>query len=109
MSELYGSDAYAPSEVALRIENVGVAKARAAAGAEADAEVVSGVIMRVGDAVPIETSFVETVNTRSMFGGKRVLWLRNFNWVSDSVQARSEEVKESLARLLTIPCPLRIP
>lgn len=75
-------------------------KVRAAAGAEADAEIVSGVLMRVGDAVPLETSFVETVNTRSMFGGKRVLWLRNFNWVSDSVQARSEEVKESLARLL---------
>ena len=30
MTELYGSDAYAPSEVALRIETVGVAKARMA-------------------------------------------------------------------------------
>jgi formate/nitrite transporter len=30
MSELYGSDAYAPAEVALRIETVGVAKARLA-------------------------------------------------------------------------------
>jgi formate transporter len=30
MTELYGSDAYAPSEVALRIETVGVAKARLA-------------------------------------------------------------------------------
>ena len=28
MSEIYGSDAYAPREVALRVENVGVAKAR---------------------------------------------------------------------------------
>jgi formate transporter len=30
MSELYGSDAYAPNEIAQRIENVGVAKARMA-------------------------------------------------------------------------------
>lgn len=30
MSELYGFDAYAPSEVAQRIETVGVAKARLA-------------------------------------------------------------------------------
>lgn len=30
MSELYGSDAYAPSEVAQRIEAVGVTKARLA-------------------------------------------------------------------------------
>ena len=30
MSELYGSDAYAPGEVARRIETVGVAKARLA-------------------------------------------------------------------------------
>jgi formate/nitrite transporter len=30
MSELYGSDAYAPGEIALRIESVGVAKARLA-------------------------------------------------------------------------------
>lgn len=75
-------------------------KARADAGPEADAEIVSGVILRVGDAAPLEASFVETVNTRSMFGGRRVLWLRNFNWVADSVQARSDEVKESLGRLL---------
>lgn len=30
MSELYGADAYAPREVALRVETVGVAKARLA-------------------------------------------------------------------------------
>ena len=30
MSELYGSDAYAPSEIAQRIESVGVSKARLA-------------------------------------------------------------------------------
>jgi len=30
MSELYGSDAYAPAEVAQRIETIGVAKARLA-------------------------------------------------------------------------------
>ncbi|NBY37348.1 MAG: hypothetical protein EBQ59_07860 [Verrucomicrobia bacterium] len=77
-------------------------KAKAAAGADAEAEVISGVMIRVEDARPIETQFSESVKTLSMFGGKRVIWLRNFNWVSDSKQAKSLVVKESLENILQV-------
>jgi DNA polymerase-3 subunit delta len=75
-------------------------KAKKAAGADAEAEVISGQIIRVDDARTLETQFVDSVKTLSMFGSKRVIWLRNFNLVSDSVQARSEDVKESLKNML---------
>ena len=75
-------------------------KAKKAAGADAEAEVISGQIIRVDDARTLETQFVDSVKTLSMFGSKRVIWLRNLNLVADSVQAKSEEVKESLAAML---------
>jgi DNA polymerase-3 subunit delta len=77
-------------------------KAKKAAGADAEAEVISGQILRVDDALTLELQFAESVKTLSMFGGKRVIWLRNFNLVSDSVQAKSEEVKKSLANMLKV-------
>jgi DNA polymerase-3 subunit delta len=75
-------------------------KARKAAGADAEAEVISGQILRVDDARTLELQFAESVKTVSMFGGKRVIWLRNFNLVTDTVQAKSEEVKLSLKKML---------
>lgn len=77
-------------------------QAKTAAGKDADAEILSGVIMRVDDALEIERRFQETVQTLSMFGGKRVVWLRNLNWIADSAQARSEDVKKSLERILEV-------
>lgn len=75
-------------------------KARKSAGADAEAEVISGQIIKVDDARPLELQFVESVKTLAMFGSKRVIWLRNLNLVGDSVQARSDEAKESLANML---------
>ncbi len=77
-------------------------KAKKAAGADAEAEVITGQIIRVDDARVLEVQFTESVKTLSMFGSKRVIWLRNLNLVSDSVQAKSEEVKESLANMLKV-------
>ncbi len=77
-------------------------KAKQKAGAEAEAEVISGQIVRVEDARPLEIQFTESVKTLSMFGGRRVIWLRNLNLVADSVQAKSEDVKESLANMLKV-------
>jgi DNA polymerase-3 subunit delta len=70
------------------------------AGADADKEIISGLIARVDDARPIEIQFLESINTLSMFGGAKVVWLRNLNWIADSVPARSEDVKESTAKVL---------
>lgn len=75
-------------------------KAVAAAGGEADKEIITGLINRVDDFPEIELQFLESVRTQSMFGGTKIVWLRNLNWVADSPQARSEEVKEGLKRIL---------
>ena len=77
-------------------------KAKKAAGADAEAEVISGQILRVDEALTLELQFAESVKTLSMFGGKRVIWLRNLNLVSDSVAAKSEATKESLANMLKV-------
>lgn len=77
-------------------------KAKKAAGADAEAEIITGQVLRVEDALPLELQFAESVKTLSMFGSKRVIWLRNLNLVSDSVQAKSEDAKESLANMLKV-------
>ena len=77
-------------------------KAKKAAGADAEAEVITGQILRVDDALTLELQFAESVKTLSMFGAKRVIWLRNLNLVSDSVAAKSELTKESLANMLKV-------
>jgi DNA polymerase-3 subunit delta len=77
-------------------------KAKKAAGADAEAEVINGQIIRVEDALPLEVQFAESVKTLSMFGSKRVIWLRNFNLVADTVQARSVNVKTSLEAMLKV-------
>ncbi len=77
-------------------------KAKKAAGADAEAEVISGQILRVDEALTLELQFAESVKTLSMFGGKRVIWLRNLNLVSDSVAAKSELTKESLANMFKV-------
>ena len=77
-------------------------KAKKAAGADAEAEVINGQIIRVDDARVLEVQFTESVKTLSMFGSKRVIWLRNFNLVSDSVAAKSDLTKESLENMLKV-------
>ncbi len=77
-------------------------KAKKAAGADAEAEIINGQIIRVDDARVLEVQFTESVKTLSMFGSKRVIWLRNFNLVSDSVAAKSDLTKESLENMLKV-------
>jgi DNA polymerase-3 subunit delta len=77
-------------------------KARKAAGPDAEAEIISAQILRVDDARVLELQFAESVKTLSMFGGKRVIWLRNLNLVADTVQAKSDEVKKNLANMLEV-------
>ena len=70
------------------------------AGADVDKEVISGLISRVSEAREIDVQFLESINTVSMFGNAKVVWLRNLNWIADNVPARSDDVKESLAKVL---------
>ena len=75
-------------------------KAVKKAGVDVDKEIISGMMIRVEDAPAIEYQFIESVQTVSMFGGTKVIWLRNWNWITDSKQGKSEDVKASSARIL---------
>ncbi len=75
-------------------------KAVKKAGADVDKEIISGMMIRVEDAPTTERQFTESVQTLSMFGGTKVIWLRNWNWITDSKQGKSEDVKASAARIL---------
>jgi DNA polymerase-3 subunit delta len=77
-------------------------KASKKAGADVEKEVISGMMIRVDDAPTIERQFIESVQTVSMFGGSKVIWLRNWNWITDSIQGKSDEVKECAERILKV-------
>jgi hypothetical protein len=89
-----GKDEYLVERDARALYNQAVQKA----GPEADKEIISGLINRVDDAQGIEIQFLESVNTLSMFGGAKVVWLRNINWIADNVPSRSDEVKLAMAQ-----------
>ena len=92
-----GKDEYLVERDARAFYNQAVQKA----GPEADKEIIAGAITRVDDARGIEIQFLEAINTLSMFGGAKVVWLRNLNWIADIVPSRSEEVKLALTNVLT--------
>ena len=91
-----GKDEYLVEKEALEC----FAQAKKMAGADAEVEKISGLIMKVDDARTVEVQWVDAMKTLGMFGGKKVIWLRNLNWVADTQQGRSEDVKESLALML---------
>jgi DNA polymerase-3 subunit delta len=77
-------------------------KASKKAGADVEKEIISGLMIRIEDAPKIERQFTDSAQTLSMFGGSKVIWLRNFNWITDSVQGKSDEAKECAARILKV-------
>ena len=71
--------------------------ARAAAGADADAEVVDGFLRVVADAPAIEARVRDALTSLGLFGGAKVVWVRNLNWLElPKSQAGSESVAEIL-------------
>lgn len=93
-----GKDEFLVEEDARKFYNQAVKNA----GSDADKQIIAAQITRVEDAIGIEREFTEAVATLSMFGGKKVVWLRNWNWMTDSKQSGSVEVKESLQRMLDL-------
>ncbi len=66
-------------------------------------EVISGFANNVGDVETAVNQFREAVQTVSMFGGRRLVWLKDVNFLADSVTGRSEgtlKQVESLQHLL---------
>ncbi len=53
-------------------------------------EVLSGFANNVGEVETALNRFRESVQTVAMFGGKRVVWLKDVNFLADSVTGRAE-------------------
>ena len=71
-------------------------------------EVLSGFAGNVAEVESALNRFRESVQTVSMFGGKRVLWLKDVNFLADTVTGRSESVAlalEALCEILKNPLP----
>jgi DNA polymerase-3 subunit delta len=80
-----------------------------AAGAdEFSREVISGFAANVGEVEAAINRFRETVQTVPMFGGRRVVWLKDVNFLADSVTGRAEgtlKLVEDLQALLATVNP----
>jgi DNA polymerase-3 subunit delta len=71
-------------------------------------EIVSGFAANVGEVETAINRFRETVQTVPMFGGRRVVWLKDVNFLADSVTGRAEgtlKLVEDLQALLATVNP----
>ena len=67
-------------------------------------ETVNGFAANMGEVEAALNRFRESVQTVSMFGGKRVVWLKDVNFLADTVTGRAEgtlKLVEDLQELLT--------
>jgi DNA polymerase-3 subunit delta len=67
-------------------------------------EVLSGFAGNVGEVETAISRFRESVQTVSMFGGRRVVWLKDVNFLADTVTGRAEstlKLLEDLQEILT--------
>lgn len=62
-------------------------------------EVLSGFANNVGEVEAAINRFRDSVQTVSMFGGKRVVWLKDVNFLADSVTGRAESTLKLVADL----------
>jgi DNA polymerase-3 subunit delta len=66
-------------------------------------EVLSGFANNVGEVETVINRFRESVQTVAMFGGRRVVWLKDVNFLADTVTGRAEstlKLVEDLQQLL---------
>lgn len=106
LSIVAGTDEYLVEREARRLFEA----ATAAAGAEADPEVVDGALRVVADAPLVEARIRQSLQARGLFGAAKVVWIRPFNWLElPKAQAGSEDVvkllEEHLIPLLREPPP----
>ncbi|MFA6959141.1 MAG: DNA polymerase III subunit delta [Opitutaceae bacterium] len=74
-------------------------------------EILSGFANNVGEVESAINRFRESVQTVSMFGGKRVVWFKDVNFLSDSVTGRAEstlKLVEDLQELLASVDPEQV-
>ncbi len=65
-------------------------------------EVISGFAANVGEVESAVNRFRDAVQTVSMFGGRRVVWLKDVNFLADTVTGRAESTLGLVEDLQTI-------
>src|SRR5689334_19973277 len=65
-------------------------------------EVLSGFANNVGEVEAVVNRFRESVQTISMFGGRRAIWLKDVNFLADTVTGRAESTLKLVEDLQAI-------
>ena len=66
-------------------------------------ETINGFAAKVGEVETAVNQFRDSVQTVSMFGGRRVVWLKDVNFLADTVTGRAEstlKLVEDLQQIL---------
>ena len=71
-------------------------------GGDFGLETIDGAADNLDQALRAIRNTIEALQTFSMFGGAKLVWLKNVNFLADSVVGRSEAVLEGLEKLLTV-------
>ena len=66
---------------------------------EMSLEIIDGAAGKTDEAVSACDKTIAAAATPSMFGGRKVVWLKGVNFISDGVAGRSEGTKAALAKL----------
>lgn len=59
-------------------------------------EVIDATVNKIDDAIEVCKNIVSAAATMSLFGGKKVVWARNLNFLNDSQVAKNEDVRTAL-------------
>lgn len=62
-------------------------------------EVISGAAGNVGEVEAAVGHFLSAIQTMPMFGGKKVVWLKDISFLADSITGRAEGTEEAIKRL----------
>lgn len=62
-------------------------------------DVIEGTALGVDDIAEIVDKFIESLRTLPLFGGKKYVWLRNVNWLSEGRLVDSEKTANAVKRL----------
>ena len=62
-------------------------------------EIIHGAAQNVGEVKTMLNNFRQSVQTRSMFGDKKIVWLRDVSFLADTVTGRAEGTKKLIEEL----------
>jgi len=93
-----GSDEAEVKRIALELST----KLCPAGGADFGMETIDGVTDNAEQAVQRIHQTIEALQTMSFFGGEKLVWLKNANFVGDSVTGRAAGVLEALEKLVEV-------